>query len=143
MAEVNKLNKKDRAYVENLNAGLTEGLNAINQSLESAKFPFQALGEVVVRLENSGKNEMVDTVLAFNKTVASDVDHYQNEYDKLKKQVDVLITESPMVGRHIGRHAAKAMAVGQQILSLNADVIQTAVNLSNDFNRFIKEAGME
>lgn len=131
------LKPEDQKYVDDQKAFIKSGMASVNMTIQAAVQPLSSADKVLERLTQEGKDELADKVVNICKTISSDMENYGGEINDITKRVEKLFSKQPTHRRHLVNFNIESIAVGQQLMDLNARILQTTVAVSADYTAIV------
>lgn len=133
------LKPEDQKYVDDQKDFIRSGMASVNLTIQSATLPLTTADRVIERLTQEGKDELVDKVVNICRTITSDMDNYGSEVADLTKKVTKLFAKNPTHRRHLSNFNIESIALSQQLMDLNARILQTTVSMSTDYTNIVNQ----
>jgi hypothetical protein len=112
---------------------IKEQLTAVNITLRSAYEPIVQLPATMALLREEGRPEDIPKVSALCKTIASDIDTFTAERDKVTQDLEQVIAQRPTSNSEMAGYNAKLTGVGLDYIQLNSRMVSTVMQSKQDY----------
>lgn len=131
-------NVRSKRSVQKMEDTIKEQLTAVNITLRSAYEPIVQLPASMMALREEGRPEDIPKISALCKTIASDIDVFTAERDKVTQDLEKVMANRPTSNSEMADYNAKLTGVGLDYIQLNSRMVGTVMQSKQDYEDILE-----